>query len=395
MKILLVQDTDWIRRNPMQHNHIAERLVLKGHEVRVIDYEILWRTEGKKALVSPRRVFTVSRILKNANHTVVRPSILRIPVLDYVSMLFTYTREIKRQLNEFKPDLLYLDTILTAYLAFRIAKRRNIKTIYYCIDVAYEAIPFKLLRPLGKFMESANMKSADRVFSINQKLKDYTVHMGAKSANTRVLRASVDCRKFDPSLDGIEIRKQYGFKSEDKVLFFMGWLYNFSGLTEVASELAKIQDPLIKLFIIGDGDAFESLQKIKITKGLDGRIVLAGRVDYDLLPNYIAAADLCLLPAYNNDVMRDIVPIKLYEYMAMGKPVISTKLPGVMAEFGEYNGVVYVDKPEDTLAKAIEIFKDGKVKEYGYAARKFVNQYSWESITDEFEKEIKNLVGEK
>jgi glycosyltransferase involved in cell wall biosynthesis len=44
--------------------------------------------------------------------------------------------------------------------------------------------------------------------------------------------------------------------------------------------------------------------------------------------------------------MRDIVLIKLYEYMAMGKPVITTKLPGVMQEFGEDHGVVYVDKME-------------------------------------------------
>jgi hypothetical protein len=37
-----VQDTDWIKRNPVQHNHIIERLVLRGHEVRVIDYDITW-----------------------------------------------------------------------------------------------------------------------------------------------------------------------------------------------------------------------------------------------------------------------------------------------------------------------------------------------------------------
>ena len=43
--------------------------------------------------------------------------------------------------------------------------------------------------------------------------------------------------------------------------------------------------------------------------------------------------------------MQDIVPIKMYEYMAIGKPVICTKLPGVMWEFGEGNGVLYADSP--------------------------------------------------
>jgi len=47
MKILIIQDTDWIRRNPIQHTHLAERLAKRGHEIRVIDYEILWkRTES-------------------------------------------------------------------------------------------------------------------------------------------------------------------------------------------------------------------------------------------------------------------------------------------------------------------------------------------------------------
>ena len=62
------------------------------------------------------------------------------------------------------------------------------------------------------------------------------------------------------------------------------------------------------------------------------------------MPAFIAASDICLLPAYPwEKTMQDIVPIKMYEYMAMKKPVIATRLPGVMKEFGEDNGVVYVE----------------------------------------------------
>ena len=52
-------------------------------------------------------------------------------------------------------------------------------------------------------------------------------------------------------------------------------------------------------------------------------------------------ANICLLPAYNNEVMRNIVPIKIYEYLEMGKPVIAIKLPGITKEFGKNNEVVY------------------------------------------------------
>ena len=93
--------------------------------------------------------------------------------------------------------------------------------------------------------------------------------------------------------------------------------------------------------------------------------------------------------------MQDIVPIKMYEYMAMKKPVIATKLPGVMKEFGEGNGVVYVDKPEDVVTKALNLVQNGIIGEVGSRARSFVEKNSWDKITDEFEKILQEAIKEK
>ena len=68
-------------------------------------------------------------------------------------------------------------------------------------------------------------------------------------------------------------------------------------------------------------------------------ITIVDWVEYSDVPHYIAAADICLLPALLNKTMRDIVPIKLYEYLACGKPVIATRLPGIWTEFGSKNGI--------------------------------------------------------
>jgi len=93
--------------------------------------------------------------------------------------------------------------------------------------------------------------------------------------------------------------------------------------------------------------------------------------------------------------MQDIVPIKMYEYMAMKKPVISTNLSGVKKEFGEDNGVIYVDRPEDVVAKAAELVQNGSVKRLGARARSFVERYSWDTITDEFERILAETIREK
>ena len=394
MKILIVQDTDWIRRNPIQHNHLAERMVLRGHEVRVIDYEILWRAEGKRELFSKRQVFQVSRILKDANHIVIRPGILKIPVLDYISMFFTYKKEIKRQIQEFQPDIILGDGILTPYLAFKLARGNKIKTVYYCIDRDYKLIPFKFIQPLGKILESKNMKTANLVLSINEGLREYTIRMGANPDKTYVIRAGIDTQSFNPRIDGKVAREKNGIRKDDIVLFFMGWLYHFSGLKEVAIELSKIKEknPNIKLLIVGDGDAFDELQMIREQYGLHDKLIMTGRQPFEDIPKFIASADICILPAYNNEIMKDIVPIKMYEYMAMSKPVITTELPGIMKEFGKDNGVVYVDRPEDVVAKAIELVQNGDVERLGSKARHFVEKYSWDNITDEFERMLGGII---
>jgi glycosyltransferase involved in cell wall biosynthesis len=272
MKILLVQDTDWIRKNPIQHNHLMEQMVVRGHEVRVIDYEFLWRSESVKNLVSNKQIFRVSRILPDAYHMIIRPGILRIPLLDYASMLFTYRKEIEHQLQEFKPDVVIGDGILTPFFAFHLAAKHHIKTVYYCIDLDYKLIPFSFLRPLGKMLESYNMRRADLVLSINEGLRDYTIRMGVDPKNTHVIRAGVDFQKFHPGVDGNKMRKKYGIGQDDTVLFFVGWLYHFSGLKEVAVELSKIHDDTIKLLVVGDGDTFADLQKIQQEYGLESRI---------------------------------------------------------------------------------------------------------------------------
>jgi len=391
MKILVVQESDWVERGPHQNHHLMERLSIKGHEVRVIDYEILW--ESSDGLVSERRVFENEwKAVDGGGVTVIRPPIVKLPVLNYVSLLYTHRREIKRQLDEFKPDVIIGFGILNAMLAIRLAGRTPF--VYYLIDSLYRLVPQKAFQSLARFIERKNLKKADRVITINEKLKDYAISMGANPDETYMVRAGIDLERYDPNIDGSEMRARYGIGKDDSVLFFMGWLYDFSGLKEVATELSKIKDekPDIKLLIVGEGDAFDDLQRIREEYHLDDRIILTGKQPYASIPAFIASSDICLLPAYNNEVMRDIVPIKLYEYMAMGKPVITTKLPGVIAEFGEGQGVVYVDKPEDALKKAVELIENGRLQECGSKARGFVENCGWGDVVDEFEGILEEIV---
>jgi glycosyltransferase involved in cell wall biosynthesis len=388
MKILLVQDTDWLTRNIHQHHHVGERLCLRGHELLVIDHDVMWRAHDKRKLFSRRQVFDgVSKTLSNVGVTVIRPGILRVPFLVYISMLFTYSREISAQLKKSPPDLIIGMYVLTSYLALRASKKHGIPFVFEVLEPYSEMIPSTVLQTIGKQITKRIYRGADRVIVINEGLREHAIGMGADPEMTCVIRAGVDKELFGSHVDGQAVRLHYGMAEHEKVLLFMGWLYHFSGLKELLTELAKRgrEDFGVKLLIVGDGDVFEELQRMRTDLGLEDCVTLTGKQPYERMPEFIAASDICLLPAYNNKVMRDIVPIKMYEYMTMGKPVIATRLPGIMKEFGSDNGVLWIERPEDALGKALQVIKAGTIEAHGEKARQFVRDNDWGTVVDQSE----------
>lgn len=397
MKILLVQETDWFEKGPLLQNHLMEKLSSRGHEVRVIDHEILWKlhiTEGRR---SNRRVYEhVSRLYEGADVTVIRPVIIRVPTLDYCSLIFSRRKEIAQQITEFKPDIILGFQILTPYIAASLALGVGIPFLYYWTDVYHSQIPFRLYQPLGRLIEKRTIKKSDMVVSMNEQLMNYTIKLGAAPALARIIRGSVDFERFRPEIDPMKVRIKYGIKKSDFVICFVGLFHRLLALDKVVIGLANRGNSKTKLLLVGEGDQHaptmvEELSLLARKLGVQEQVILTGRRPYAEVPELMAAGDVCILPSYAGEMMDHIVPIKMYEYMAMQKPVISTRLPGVMAEFGVTNGVVYIDNPEDTVAQAIEL-ASGDIVELGLKARKFVERHSWDSITDEFYSILKGLV---
>lgn len=392
MRILLLHEADWIKRGPHQHHHLMDRMALRGHEVRVIDYEYLWKEDKERKIITGRNeIKGAYKIFKDAEITLIRPGMIKISGLDMASILYFHQKEIKKQIKEFKPDVILAFGILNAYLGMRQAKKNHIPFAYYLIDHLHTLLPTELTRKTAKQFEKRTIRDADKVFVINKGLRDYAVEMGANVDKVSIIPAGVDFETFNPQVDGSSIREKYGIKKDDVLLFFMGWIYDFSGMREVAESLSTTDDDKIKLMIVGEGDLYETLIKMKSEKNLNGKLILTGKIPFAQVPEHVAAADICLLPAYKNEIMMNIVPIKVYEYMAMGKPVIATDLPGIKKEFGLDNGIIYVDLPEDTLSKSIEMLGNKTLNKYGNKSWAFIKKCGWNDIVNEFEEILISL----
>ncbi|MBU4139022.1 MAG: glycosyltransferase [Euryarchaeota archaeon] len=168
----------------------------------------------------------------------------------------------KKQIDEFKPDVIIAFGILNAYLGMLQAKKNNIPFVYYLIDHLHTLLPGKYKRSIAKQFERATLKGADKILVINKGLKDYAEEMGGDINKISVIPAGVDLERFNPQVDGSEIREKYGIKKDDILLFFMGWIYEFSGMKEVAESISTTDNDKVKLMTVGEGDLYEPLLRM-------------------------------------------------------------------------------------------------------------------------------------
>ena len=399
MRILMVHDNGWTNKGPHQHHHLMEKLSAKGHEVVVVEYDHLWRTKSastKSPHIAGERVRTgVRRFYDNADITCVSPPFIKVPLLDYLSLAATFRRQIKQEIQRFRPDVIVGFTgVISPFWGAMLAEENHIPYIDYWLDATDQLVPEAFLRPFARMIQRGTLTKATMVLTINETLREYVIQLGADPSTTQVLPGGVDLRTFDPAAtDSQRMRDKYGLGKDDLVLFFMGWIYDFAGLQEAVLELARYREarPDLKLLIVGEGEFYPRLQEIVRENHVEESVVFTGKVPYTEIPELIAAADVALLPAHDNEIMRNAVPIKIYEYLAMHKPTICTKLSGIMREFGHNCGILYIEKPDDAVGVAANLTRED-VQTLKMQAKQFIEDYDWDKITARFEGTLTSLV---
>ncbi len=291
-------------------------------------------------------------------------------------------------MSNFKPDLVVgFTSIVSCYWGARFAKRWGIPFVYYWTDVIHTLVPYRILRVAARLIERDVIESSSALLTINETLKDHLVSLGAREAIIQVVPGGVEPGWFRPSEEQRRlVRQKYGIHDDEILMFFMGWLYPFSGLGALMTEMAKEShtDAKLKLMIAGSGEHFEKLCALRDGLRIQNRVIMLGQQPYSEIPTLLSAADLCLLPSDENSMTRDIVPIKMYEYLASGKPVIATRLPGVLKEFGEDHGVIYVNQADEVVKKVLSLSKND-MSDSGSQAVKFIENFDWQNIVDRFE----------
>lgn len=146
--------------------------------------------------------------------------------------------------------------------------------------------------------------------------------------NTFVVPNGADTHSFHP-VDQVEARDYVGCLNHMNIGVFVGHLYRPRGVYYLIEMMRKLRDENIELMllIVGDGPEMNALKAAVEEYGLTDWVRFCGFVDPAELKYYISAADFCFAPFDNTYKGVSLTPLKLYSYLACGRPIILSDVP--------------------------------------------------------------------
>lgn len=153
------------------------------------------------------------------------------------------------------------------------------------------------------------------------------------------------------------------------VLGFVGVLHDWID-TDLLAFLAR-RRPDWSLAIIGPVGAGINVDKLKELPNVH----FFGRKTKEELPGYIKAFNVCLNPFRKNELTERVSPLKFYEYLASGRPVVSVEMPGVM----EFSGIIEIASDYEGFLGAVERALAGESEEKKKLRMEAASRNSWES----------------
>ncbi|UCG10628.1 MAG: glycosyltransferase [Dehalococcoidia bacterium] len=403
MNILIIHEVDYLTKVVFDIHLLAEGLSLRGHRVWVIDYENTWRRGSLADLgrLKTREVNAEPRAFPKAAVSMRRPGFIKIPGLSRLSAAATHYQEIKRTIKEKNIQAIVLYSVPTNGLAaISLACKNNIPVVFRSIDILNRLVPYPALRPMTRFLEKKVYAGADMILTLTPKLSEYVNSLGADPERVKLLPMPVDTDLFHPSTDTGGLRQRWGLGQKAPVIVFIGTLFDFSGLDALINQFPQLlkEIPEAKLLIVGDGPQRPGLEKIIAELCLAKQVIITGFQPYATMPQYINLAALCINSFLITDATRDIFPGKIVQYLACGKAVVATPLPGMMAvTAGEEQGVIYAGDAGEMVKEVISLLKSPqRQRKLGQAGLSYVTGvHQRDKIVYQLEARLEEAVKEK
>ena len=208
----------------------------------------------------------------------------------------------------------------------------------------------------------------------------------------------IDLDRFS-NANGEEIRRRYGLE-DSKVVIYIGTLDKLRQLNVLIHAFSKVKKGKgnVKLLMVGDGTDKSNLEELANDIGIKEDIIFTGQVYFDEVQNFIAIADVGVSPVPPLDFYKLSSPIKMFEYLAFGKPVVANdEIPEQEEVIRESEGGILVKFEAESFASGIIKLLDDieKAKLMGERGREWVVKYrSYEVLARRLEERYFELLKE-
>jgi glycosyltransferase involved in cell wall biosynthesis len=219
------------------------------------------------------------------------------------------------------------------------------------------------------------------VFCITRRLLDDSVAAGARPEILHVAPDGVDLQRFQNPLSKTQARTALGLSEGAPWIVHAGHLYEGRGGEELVRALTQI--PAARLLFAGGKSAdVERVRAVAAAQGLADRVRFEGMVPNGRIPLYLWAADVLVMPyTSRTPIMGSISPMKMFEYMAAQRPIVSTDFPTLreVLRDGENAVLVAPGNPPALAAGIRRVLGDpGLGEKISRQARREVDDFTWE-----------------
>ncbi len=387
MKILITSIVD-LKKTSHNRLHQFIRHLSQNHAITVLSVNDWWKTSQTDVSLYQLGVEDILRGIDIRYFTNRKLS----PYLQEITSIINLNRILEEiDYTAFDVHLNY-STLLSGYFVARKLKSAGINTVYDIADDlpqmirASPQIP-SMLRPLGRIigtvMVNTNIKISKKVTCITNSLRDsYNI----PHDKFQLIPNGVDTELFK-SHPSQEFRQRLGIGDTDFVAGYIGILREWVDFEPVFAAIKHVSQNRhnVKVLIVGEEGGIARVENLAEKYQISDKVIFTGTVPYTMVPEYISCMDACLIPFRDNAVSDGSLPLKLFEYMACGKPVICSRLTGIAQAVGDE--VLYASDEEEYQKNLEALYNHKELREkMGVKGREFVEQsYSWASIGPKLE----------
>jgi glycosyltransferase involved in cell wall biosynthesis len=220
------------------------------------------------------------------------------------------------------------------------------------------------------------VKTARKVVTISHGLKNKIAELTGRD-DVLVAPDAVDLAKFEQAPSQAQARQLLNLPFNKKIVLYAGHFYDWKGADVFAAAAASM--PNVYSVLVGgvEPDYERLLEQYKHLANIE----IISFQHPSRMPLYLAAADVLVLPNKSTSEIssRYTSPLKLFEYMAAGKPIVASDLPSIREILDESTAILVKPDDSEALANGIKKALTPDFQKLAQVAKEKVKSYTWPS----------------